>query len=449
MNHYLQKSISAAPLAIFRIVFGLLIFGSIVRFWSKGWIYELYIKPKYFFSFYGFEFVKPIGEYSYLLFAICGISALMFALGYYYRVAAISLFVSFTYIELIDKSTYLNHYYFVSMIGLLMIFLPAHVYFSLDAFLRKGLNADRIPRWCLDAVKLFVCLIYIFAGLAKVNSDWLLEAQPLRIWLPAKNDIPVIGSVFNHVWVAFAFSWMGCLYDLTIPFLLLKRSTRIFAYFAVVIFHLLTAVLFPIGMFPYIMMATALIFFSAEFHEKIIRAMGSWIRVSKEFLNPNKQYQYPAILSSGVITLFIVFFIVQAALPFRHVLYPGELFWTEEGYRFSWRVMLMEKAGYAQFVVKGEDGRQTVVDNKEFLTPLQEKMMATQPDMILQYAHLLRDHYSRLGYINVQVYVDSYVGLNGRLGKPLIDPLTDLAKQKDSFDHKPWILTFNDEIKGL
>lgn len=449
MKKYFQQSSSAAPLAIFRIVFGLLIFGSIVRFWSKGWIAELYIKPKYFFPFYGFEFVKPLGEYSYLLFAICAISALMLAAGYFYRVAAIGLFLSFTYIELIDKSTYLNHYYFISMICLLMIFLPANVYFSADAFLKKGLSANRIPRWCLDALKLFVCLIYIFAGLAKVNSDWLLEAQPLRIWLPAKNDIPLIGSVFNHVWVAFAFSWIGCLYDLTIPFLLLRNSTRICAYGAVVIFHALTALLFPIGMFPYIMIATALIFLSAGFHENVIRTAGSWMNVSKEFLNPDRTYRYPGFLSHGIIALFIIFSVVQVALPFRHVLYPGEVFWTEEGYRFSWRVMLMEKAGYAEFKVKSEDGKQTLVDNKEFLTPLQEKMMATQPDMILQYAHLLRDHYSSMGYLNVQVYVDSYVGLNGRMGKPLIDPLTDLAKQRDSFDHKPWILTFNDEIKGL
>jgi hypothetical protein len=154
VNKYFQKSTSAAPLAIFRIVFGLLIFASMVRFWAKGWIHELYIKPVSYFSFYGFEFVKPLGEFSYLLFAICGVSALLVALGYYYRVAAISLFLSFTYIELIDKSTYLNHYYFISMICLLTIFLPAHVYFSLDAYRRKELNADRIPRWSLDALKL-------------------------------------------------------------------------------------------------------------------------------------------------------------------------------------------------------------------------------------------------------------------------------------------------------
>ena len=102
-----------------------MLFGSIVRFWSKGWIAELYIQPRYFFPFYGFEFVKPLGPYTYGLFAVCGLSALLVAIGLFYRVAIISLFLSFTYIELIDKSTYLNHYYFTSMVCLLLIFLPA------------------------------------------------------------------------------------------------------------------------------------------------------------------------------------------------------------------------------------------------------------------------------------------------------------------------------------
>lgn len=449
MNSYFQKSTSAAPLAVFRIVFGLLLFGSVVRFWSKGWIYDLYIKPKYFFSFYGFEFVKPLGEYTYFIFALCAISALMVALGYYYRVASISLFAAFTYIELIDKSTYLNHYYFISMISLLLIFLPAHANFSIDAYRNKQLNADKIPQWSIDVLKLFVCLIYFFAGLAKINSDWLLEARPLRIWLPAKNDTPVIGFLFNYVWVAYVLSWVGCIYDLCIPFFLLKRSTRVFAYGAVVFFHLLTALLFPIGMFPYIMIATALIFFSATFHEKIIRTVGSRINVSGDLLQPNKVYQFTPFSSRCVMAVFAVFFSIQIALPLRYMVYPGELFWTEEGYRFSWRVMLMEKAGYAQFIVKDSKGRHIVVDNTAFLTPLQEKMMSTQPDMILQYAHVLRDHYSSQGFQNPRVYVDSYVGLNGRLGKPMINPRTDLSKQTESLSHKSWILTFNDEIEGL
>lgn len=449
MKSYFEKSTSAAPLAVFRIVFGLLLFGSVVRFWAKGWIYDLYIQPKYFFSFYGFEFVKPLGEYTYLVFVICALSALLVALGYFYRIASIGMFLSFTYIELIDKSTYLNHYYFISIISLLLIFLPAHAYFSLDSYRNKHLNSDRIPRWTLDVLKIFFCCIYFFAGLAKINSDWLFEAMPLRIWLPSKNDIPFIGSLFNYVWIAYAFSWIGCLYDLTIPFLLLNKSTRWFGYCGVIIFHLLTAILFPIGMFPYIMIATALIFFSATFHQQILTSIGAWIKLSKDFLQPVKEYQYHKITARGVIAIFTVFILVQIALPFRYLLYPGELFWTEEGYRFSWRVMLMEKAGYTQFTLKDLNGKQIIVDNRDFLTPLQEKMMSTQPDMILQYAHMLRDHYVKEGFQSPEVYVDSYVTLNGRLGKPLIDPLTDLAKQRESFDHKPWILAFNDEIKGL
>jgi hypothetical protein len=449
VKKYLLKSTSAAPLAVFRIALGMLLFVSIIRFWSKGWIHDLYIEPKYFFPFYGFEFVTSPGQYIYVLFAVCGLSAFLFAIGLFYRVSSIALFLTFTYIELIDKSTYLNHYYFVSMICLMMIFLPANVYYSLDAYRKKSIAAQTIPQWCIDSLKVFVCIIYIFAGLSKVNSEWLLNAQPLRIWLPSKNDLPLIGSFFNYVWIAFVFSWAGCLYDLSIPFLLLKRSTRMFAYGAVVGFHALTAILFPIGMFPYIMVATALIFFSPGFHEKILNSVRSWVSQPGQPATDSRTFEYPLASRNFLIGLFILFFSIQVAMPLRYLFYPDELFWTEEGYRFSWRVMLMEKSGHAEFIVADQDGKRAIVDNGEFLTLLQEKMVSTQPDMVLQFAHILRDHYAALGWQSPQVYVDSYVVLNGRLGKPLIDPLTDLAKQEDSFQHKPWILPFNNDIKGF
>jgi len=444
---YISKSTSAAPLAVFRVAFGVMLLLSIVRFWAKGWIKTLYIDPQYFFPFYGFEFVKPLGTYTYLLFVLCALSALFVALGLFYRVAIVSLFVSFTYIELMDKSTYLNHYYFVSMVCLLLIFLPAHVYFSVDAWRNKGLRATHIPQVCIDVLKAFVCIVYVYAGLAKVNSDWLLHAQPLRIWLPAHNDMPLIGPLLNYTWMAFLFSWVGCLYDLSIPFLLLKKVTRPYAYIAVVIFHVLTAVLFPIGMFPYIMIVTALIFFSAEFHEKIIDRLRKIFRstASETF----SAYQFSPAASKFTTGALAVFLLIQVALPLRYLLYPGEVFWTEEGYRFSWRVMLMEKAGFAEFTVKDEAGKRVVVNNKTFLTPLQEKMMATQPDMILHYAHVLEAHFAEQGFQSPRVYVDSYVALNGRLGKPMIDPATDLSKQIESFHHKSWVLPFNDDIKGF
>lgn len=447
MRAYLQRPTSAAPLAVFRIALGLLLLVSIIRFWLKGWIEALYIQPTHFFSFYGFEFVRPLGNYTYLVFIICGISALLFAAGLFYRASAVSLFVSFTYIELMDKSTYLNHYYFISLICLLMIVLPAHTGFSLDARRRKDLRKDHVPQWSVDTIKIFVAVLYVFAGIAKINSDWLLEAQPLRLWLPAKNDLPILGRLFNYVWVAYFFSWFGCVYDLTIAFFLWRKQTRPWAYATVVVFHILTSILFPIGMFPYIMIATALIFFSPSIHTRILAAFNWLFRPDQMQLQGTNQYS--KIGTNVVLLSLALFFLTQLALPFRYMLYPQELFWTEEGYRFSWRVMLMEKAGYAQFTVRDEGGKTIMVDNSEFLTPLQEKMMSTQPDMILQYAHMLRDHYVSRGIEDPAVFAEVYVTVNGRLSRPFINTSTDLAREEDSFAPKPWILPFEDEIKGF
>jgi hypothetical protein len=367
------------------------------------------------------------------------------AIGLFYRIAAACLFLSFTYIELIDKTTYLNHYYFISLVCFLLILLPAQVCFSVDAFRKNTLQKGFVPQWNIDVLKLMMAIVYVFAGLPKINSDWLIYAQPLKIWLPARNDMPLIGFLFNYNWIPFVFSWFGCLYDLSIPFFLWQNKTRPFAYVAVIVFHILTAILFPIGMFPHIMIAAALIFFSAEFHQKILQTISKFLHflpdllTSKDIYSPSRYRKW----------IFMVFFVLQLLIPFRYLLYSGELFWTEEGYRFSWRVMLMEKTGYTQFTIKDSDGKQLVVNNNNFLTTLQEKMMGTQADMILQYAHILEKYYSKNGFNKPQVYVDSYVSLNGRLGKPLVSPTVDLAKQKESFFHKQWIIPFNDNIKGF
>ncbi len=444
VHKYFQKFTSSAPLVVFRMVLGTMLFLSTVRFWANGWIETLYIAPKYFFPFYGFEFVVPLGNYTYLLFAICALSAVLVALGWYYRMAIVSLFLSFTYIELIDKSTYLNHYYFISLICFLMIFLPAHVSFSVDSWRNKKNAAALIPAWTIDVIKIMVCVLYFFAGVAKINSDWLLQALPLKIWLPARNDMPIIGWLFNYKETAFVFSWIGCCYDLSIPFLLWHQRTRLMAYFAVILFHVLTAMLFPIGMFPYIMMVTALIFFSASFHENIINFVYRVFKINVSNENQQKKYNYQPLTGKILQLVLLLFFVLQLILPLRYLAYPGQLFWTEQGYRFSWRVMLMEKAGFAEFTIRDMTGKKVVVNNADFLSVLQEKMMSTQPDMILQFAHFLRDHYRQKGFIKPKVYVDSYVSLNGVMGRPLVAPDIDLATQEESLTHKTWILLYQE-----
>jgi len=450
---YFQKTTHAAPLAVFRVGFGLMMLASIVRFWYNGWIETQYIQPKYFFSYSGFEWVKPSGEYTYLIFILCGLAAFLVAIGLKYRIAIVVFFLSFTYIELMDKTTYLNHYYCISLLSFLLIFLPAQAQFSVDGYLNKK-QYTLIPKWCIDSVKLLLGIVYFYAGLAKINSDWLLRAMPLKIWLPSKYDLPIIGNtLMQQEWFHYAMSWSGMLYDLCIPFLLLYKRTRILAFVAVVFFHVFTRILFPIGMFPFIMIVSTLIFFDASFHQKIIAfltriiAPVSSVFVAKKIaIQNNYAYQSKRV----ILPLLIVFFSVQLLFPFRYLCYPGELFWTEEGYRFSWRVMLIEKAGYASFkIVNSETGKFFYVQNNDFLTASQEKQMSTQPDFILEYAHFLGDHFKKDGHKNVQVFVESYVGLNGRLSKLFINPEVDLYQEKETLQHKNWILPFKDEIKGF
>ncbi|WP_298513339.1 HTTM domain-containing protein [uncultured Kordia sp.] len=450
---YLQQQTNAAPLAVFRIGFGLMMCYGIIRFWAHGWIESLYLEPTFHFSYYGFEWAKPLGSFTYLIFILCGLSAFFVALGLKYRLAIITFFLSFTYIELMDKTTYLNHYYFISILSFLMIFLPANATFSIDNLWRKR-SYEEIPKWTIDAIKLLLGIVYFYAGLAKLNSDWLFKAQPLKIWLPSKFDLPLIGeTVLQQDWFHYAMSWSGMLYDLCIPFLLLYKRTRVFAFVLVVFFHVFTRVLFPIGMFPFVMIVGTLIFFDAGFHQKVIafikKGIHTVIKVNTTAVETLSNYNLS--YKSMVIPIVVAFFAIQILFPFRYMLYPGELFWTEQGYRFSWRVMLMEKAGISTFkIVDGKTGNYFYVKNSDFLTEFQEKQMSFQSDFILEYAHYLGDHFTSQGHENVQVFVDSHVALNGRISQPYIDNTVDLYQQKESFKHKHWILPFKDDaIKGF
>jgi hypothetical protein len=453
MRKHLSAPLSIAPLAVFRVLFGFVMAVSVLRFALMGWIGELYVAPTYHFTFYGFGWVQPLGAVGmHALFAVMGLAAVGVMLGWRYRLSAATFFLLFTYVELIDKANYLNHYYFVSIVAGMLVFLPAHRAFSLDVRRRPALRADTVPAWTVNALKLQLGIVYVFAGLAKLHPDWLLEAMPLQLWLPAHAHLPVVGSLLAEVETAYLFSWAGAIYDLTVPFFLLWGRTRPAAYVAVVGFHLTTAALFPIGMFPYIMIACTLVFFSPRFHERVIeqakalgRALAGRTSAAVEAVRAPIHVRFGRRASTALGVLFAVHFALQLALPLRAFAYPGDLFWTEQGYRFSWRVMLMEKAGYAVFHVRDpETGRQWEVANYEHLTPNQEKMMATQPDMILQFAHHLEEEYRRQGIDDVEINVRAHATLNGRPSQLLIDPTVDLTAVEPGLGPKAWVLPFDD-----
>jgi hypothetical protein len=271
-------------------------------------------------------------------------------------------------------------------------------------------------------------VVYFFGGVAKLKSDWLFHAQPLRTWLAANTELPVLGPLFQLTATAYVMSWLGALYDLSVPFALSYRRTRPYAYLAVLAFHLLTARLFQIGMFPYLMIVGSLLFLAPDWPRRLLRRAVS------------APCHMPAPISRTCASLLTAYVLLQLSVPLRHLFYPGNLLWTEQGYRFAWHVMVMEKTGAAEFrVVDRATGRASLAFPRTLLSQPQTKAMATQPDMILAFAHELARR-ERVRGREVAVYADVFVVLNGRPPRRFVDADVDLARERDSFAPKRWIL---------
>jgi hypothetical protein len=228
------QQVSSAPLVVFRILFSSLLFYSTVRTIFKGWVKELYVIPTYHFTFIE-GLPLPSENVIYSIFGLLALSSIFMIFGLFYRVSTALFFVLFTYVELIDKTYYLNHYYLVSTLVFWMVLVPAHRSYSIDSFIFPKIKKPVCDNWCVLIFKVQLSMVYFFAGLAKVNADWLVEAQPLATWLPGRYSVPIIGKWLYLKEVAFLFSWSGCLYDLFIWIFLWFKRARPLAYLLVLI----------------------------------------------------------------------------------------------------------------------------------------------------------------------------------------------------------------------
>ena len=448
--------VSGASVAVFRFAFGAIALLAIVRLFAHGWIDELYVTPLHHFNYPGFGWVAPWpGWGMYLHFAVLGVLSVFIAIGYRYRLSIALFILGFTYAELIDRATYLNHHYWMIIAALLMSFLPLNRMLSVDAWRNPQIRSDTVKSWVLWMLRFQVGVVYVFAGIAKLNPDWLLHAQPLRIWLYQHGDMPVVGPLLHELWVAYAMSWAGALFDLTIVGWLLWNRTRLWAYVALVAFHLATWLLFPkLGIFPWLMIAGATVFLRPDWPLRLPRTLPvRWVRSvnsdPEDAEERDQSIRRPLVVYAAAVVLG-AFVMVQVLVPLRHFAYPGNVRWTEEGYLFSWRVMLTEKIGLVHYRVQdGDSGESWLVTPDDYLTPLQVERMSFQPDLILQTAHIVADDFAERGYKGVDVRAEAFVSWNGRPNGRLIDPDVDLAKVESSLAPKKWILPYDPNLPAV
>jgi vitamin K-dependent gamma-carboxylase len=439
---HLFAPIDGASLALFRMGFGAIMLWEVWRYFTYGWISEYYMQPTFTFTYYGFDWVKPWpGVGMYIHFTALGILALCILLGLFYRINAILFFLGFSYVFLLDQARYLNHFYLVALVSFLLIFVPAHRTWSLDSWRKADKCSDTVPRWSLWLLRTQIGIVYFFGGIAKLNGDWL-RGEPMRMWLAARTDFPLIGHWFTEEWMVYLFSYGGLLFDLLFVPLVLWRRTRWLALVIGLVFHLTNARLFHIGIFPWFMLAASLLFLDPSWPRL------RWWRGTTATSSPDASPSKSRSLSQRqgfTLALIGLYLGWQVLVPLRHFLYPGDVSWTEEGHRFSWHMKLRSKDGDAEFVATDVQTRTNwSIDPLHYINAEQFEEMVANPDMILQFAHHVAEQHRLMGEGEIEVYGWVQASLNGRPAQLLINPEVNLAEQPRVLTASDWILPLSD-----
>lgn len=425
------QAIDNSPLIVFRIFFGFLVacesFGAILT----GWVKRVLIDPEFTFSFIGLEWLQPLPGFGmYCYFSLMGVFGLAIMLGYRYRIAITSYTILWAGVYFMQKSSYNNHYYLLLLISFLLIFLPANRYASLDVKQNRVSEEKTMPYWISLLFIIQVGIVYVFASLAKFYPDWL-DGTFTKNLLSGTTSRPFFLELFSQKWFYLFIAYAGILFDLLIvPFLLFKK-TRTLALIASIIFHIFNSITLQIGIFPFFALTFALFFYEPETIRRI------FLRKKSRLENENVDQNFYG--KKIVYYLMIPYLIIQLLLPLRHHFIEGNVLWTEEGHRLSWRMMLRERSGYIVIRIKDlETDDESIYNYGKELTEKQALNLATKPDFIWQYCQRIKENFKGKP---IAIYIDCKNSINRKEYKTLIDPKFDMAKAKwDYFGHNEWVL---------
>jgi len=435
MLRKLYKPIDIAPLVIFRIFFGFLLFAETLGAICTGWVKNVMIDPEFTFSHIGFEWLQPLpGNGMYFYFLAMSLLGLAVMLGYRYRISLGLFTILWAGVYLMQKEAYNNHYYLLLLVCIIMLFLPANRYASLDIKRNPKIGLDAMPQWYSGIMIFQIAIVYLFAVVSKLYPQWL-DGTFIRLLLGGEHHPKFLRGLFAQHWFHLFIAWSGIAFDLLIIPLLLWKRTRTAAFIAALFFHLFNASILHIGIFPFFALSFVVFFYPPD------RIRSLFLRKKPE-IHPEDYYFENQF---KLLYLFIPYFIIQLLLPLRHYLIKGDVLWTEEGHRLSWRMMLRQRSGNATFRVVDKKTKEESYYNYRKMNPKQQNFITTRPDGIWQMAQHIKKEYALQGK-DVSVFVNASVSVNAGPVRTFIDPNVDLANAKwNFFDHNDWILLYQND----
>ncbi|MDF1751709.1 MAG: HTTM domain-containing protein [Verrucomicrobiales bacterium] len=442
MSNLLFRPVASYSLALFRIFWGVLLFGTAVSSYDQ--ITGVYSPDYFHFRYFGFEWVPypeteldTFVELSILLGLAIGVAS-----GFFTRLCLVLYAVIYLHLFLIDQVYYNNHFYLTILICVCLSLTDSGNVASVTNLLfKKRKPLHFVPSWQYWVLRFQIVLVYLFGGLAKLNSDWL-RGEPLRYWLNYSSSIKwPLQALAKEEWFVYVCAYGGIAIDLICPVFLLFRKTRWVGAIVLISFHILNSRLFNIGLFPLIGLVLLIPFFE---NQKAFRAVYSW-------MVPNSSGESRDDLSLAsrpfILPVLAIYVSIQILGPLRHHFLRLDPAWTEVGRFFSWRMMLRNKDSYLDFLIDSSEAREWISNNAGRLPKLHSNHLISlqeNPWFLLQYVRKLDEVLSSHGMTNVPIRAVCLVSLNHRPYQVLIDPSVDLTEVEYSILKEPdWILPLN------
>lgn len=319
--------------------------------------------------FAGFEWVRPWPEpwMTLSVFALLA-AALLLTLGLCSRVMAGVCCVVWTHVWLCDAVNFNNHYYLMSLFAFLLAVMPSGQRVSLDAAIRRrvtGRDPLPIPAWPVHLLRAQLGIVYVFGGVTKITADYVLRGEPVRYFLErarilddlegkiSPESLASLQALLTAEPMVRFVSMTGLLFDIAILPMLLWRRTRLAAIAFAFAFHAFNHfVLFSdIGVFPLLGVVSTLVFLEADWPSRL------WRRLRRQAVSAETPVSAGGTSLRPVAgALVAAWIVVQAILPMRPWIIPGDADLTAEGMLFGWRMKNSVRARDLHSVIVRDSG---------------------------------------------------------------------------------------------
>ncbi len=234
-----------------------------------------------------------------------------------------------------------------------------------DADAAEMIQGETVPYWHILYMRIFIGSLYLFAGFAKTDYDWLsgqTVKELFRLWTgPTCNsyirDLILQGG--GDTIILFV-TYGGLFLDLMAIIALNVNSLyiRIFAVLAVASFHIINHWTFIIETFPWVMLSALVVHFHHElgksYHKNnnseingIIDIIGYRILYQKvllEYMRIDEIWDFISLGCSYIVpVLLMCMMVLHLLIPLPCALYSigddGSLVWGSQCSFFKWRMM--------------------------------------------------------------------------------------------------------------